>query len=468
MSVYKIYDRAYKDYVPDNEILRILNIIVLSVAVGTLLFTAQLGIAFTGYVTALGAGELVFGIISAMPVVAGLLQIPVSYLAQKNGKYKQIFLIGGIIQRTSWIVIAFIPYIFPVAQSHIWSLVVLVTLGAIGGSFVAITHMTLMASIIPQNIRGRYITTRQKVSTVAGMIAGISIAFVLDYVPGFLGYTLVFAVGGVAGLADILMYTKVSFTSIPKREEGFSLLSGIKGCFTSKIMRNYLIFWTYWQFVVNLTAPYFGLYALEVLGLSFVNLIVFGAVIMQAITFLVVSRWGVFLDRYGSVPVLTIATVTASFTMGVWLFAVPGSVIPVIIFNIFGGLFWCAIDACFLNMQITHTPSKDRPTTLAIIAVFTAGAAAIALILGGALLEVFSPIMGRLQLTFLGTPFDHFKLLFSIGIVLRFIGIALFLPKVWNEKEKTVREALAMAYDETAYRVRYELSRLRIRRRPKE
>ena len=465
MSINRLFDRAYRDYVADGEVLRILNIIILSVAVGTFLFTAQLGIAFTGYISALGAGEFVFGVVSAMPVIAGLLQIPASYLAQKSGKYKQMFLIGGLLQRISWLVIAFIPFLFPVEGSQIWALVVLVTLGAMGGSFIAITHMTLFASVVPADIRGRYITTRHKVTTVCGIISGLCIAFMLDNMPGFYGYTLVFAIGGIAGIIDILMYTGVKFSSIPKKTDGYSLMNGIRGCFTSKRMRNFLIYWTYWFFVVNLTAPYFGLYAIDVLGLSFTSIIVLGTIVAQALTLLVVSKWGVFLDRYGSVPTLMIAATTASVTMSAWLFAVPGSVVPIIVFNFFGGIFWCAIDACFINMQITHTPTEDRPTTLAIFALFTSGAAAVALITGGALLEVFYPVMNRLDFTFFGTPFDNFKLLFAIGIVLRFTGIIIFLPKVWNEKEMTNRSAYAMAYDEASYRVRYELSRLRFPRR---
>jgi len=448
--------------------LRILNVIVLSVALGTFLFQAQFGVAFAGFISALGAGDFAFGVISAMPVIAGLLQIPVSYLAQKSGKYKKMFLIGGVIQRASWIVVAFIPFIFPVADSQLWSVIVLVTLSAMAGSFVAIAHMTLFASVVPQEIRGRYITTRHKVATVMALVAGICIAFMLDFIPGFLGYTLVFAIGGVGGLADILLYARVDFSGIPAKSDSFSLISGIKGCFTSSRMRNYLIFWTFWFFVVNMKAPFINRYAIDVLELSFVSIIIFGSIVAQLITLFVVSRWGVFLDRYGSIPVLTVATVVSSLGVVVWLFATPGNIVPVIVFNTIGGFFWCALDACFLNMQISHTPTEGRPTTLAIFAVFTSGATAVALLTGGALLEFFSPIMARAELTFAGTPFDHFKLLFSISILLRLSGSIFLLPRVWNEKEMTVREAFAMAYDETAYRIRYEISRLRIRRRPKE
>lgn len=464
VPVYRLFNRTYRDYVRSGEVLRTLNIIILSAAVGTFLFSAQGGVAFTGYASTLGAGEFAFGVISALPVLAGLMQIYVSHLAVKTGKYKTMFLVGGIVQRTSWLIIAVIPFIFAVEQSRLWSLMVLVTLAAMGGSFAAITHTTLMGSIIPIEIRGRYITTRQRVTTAASLLAGLCFAFLLDYVPGFLGYTVVFAIGGIAGLIDILMYVRVEFTAIPKKPEGFSLFKAIKSCFTTPTLRNYLLFWTFWFFTISMSGPFFNKYAIDVLALSYTTIIIFGQIVSQIIAIIVIPRWGIFLDRYGSVPLMMISTISSTILIFVWMFAAPGVIWPLVVFNLFGGLFWSAHDACMTNMQLSHTPSVGRPAALAVYAVFTSLAAAAGFIFGGALLETFSPIMERLSFTYFGTPLDHYKVLFCIVIVLRFLIIGLFLPKVWNEKELTLREAYIKAYRDIGNGLKYELSRFKFKR----
>lgn len=445
-----------------DEMLRQLNVIILSAAIGTFLFTAHGGVAFAGYASALGAGELAFGLLNALPVLAGLLQLYVSYLASKTGKYKRLFLIGGVVQRFSWIVIAFIPFIFPVEESRLFVLVVMVTLAAMGGSFAVISHMTLMSSVIPIEIRGRYVTTRQRVSTAAALLFGLVIALLLDNVPGFLGYTIVFGLGGIAGLIDILMYIRVDFSGIPHKPGGFSLKEGIRTCFTTKKMRNYLIFWTFWCFAINLNGPFFNKYAVDVLQLSYITIIIFGQMAAQTITFLIVTRWGVFLDRYGSVPMMLISSIGSTTIALVWLFAMPGVWWPLLVFNILGGVFWCANDACMVNMQLSHTPEKGRPTALAIFAVFTSIATATGLILGGALFEMFSPIMASLEWTIFGTNLDHFKVVFCIGIVTRYIVIGIFLPRVWNEKGMHYSEAYAKLRRDIKSRLNYRLSHLRI------
>ena len=462
--MYRLYNRAYREYVRSESVLQQLNLIVLAAAIGTFMFTAIGGVAFTGYASALGAGEFAFGVITALPILAGLFQIYASHIAVKSGKYKRMFIVGGVCQRVLWTITAFIPYIFPVEESRLWSLIVIVTLASMSASFVVISHTTLMGSVIPIDIRGRFVAARQRVSTAASLLFGFGIAFVLDNIPGFLGYTIVFAVGGIAGIIDILLYFKIDFSGIPERPEGFSVKQGMKDCFTVPKVRNYLVFWTLWCFAINISGPFFNKYAIDVLSLSYISIIIFGQIAAQTMAFLVIQRWGVFLDRYGSVPMMLISSVSATVIMTVWLFATPGSIWPMFVFNVLGGMFWCANDACMVNMQLTHTPSKGRPAALAVYAVFTSLSTAAALIVGGALLESLSPVMEKLNWTFLGTPFDHYKLVFCIAILIRYTVIFVFLPKVWNEKEMHFKEAYAKLYANLKDRIKYGFAVIKLRK----
>ena len=159
---------------------------------------------------------------------------------------------------------------------------------------------------------------------------------------------------------------------------------------------------------------------------------------------------------------MMIAGTGSTLLLFVLLFAVPGSVWPIFIFNAIGGIFLCAHDAGMVNMQFSHTPSEGRPQALAVYAVFTSIAAAAALIIGGAVLELLSPVMERANLTFAGTPFDHYKLLFVVAIALRLTVILVFLPRVWNEKDMTLREAYAKVYRDSYARLKYTYSMIRM------
>jgi MFS family permease len=438
-------NRSYRSAVRDDGLLRSLDIIVISAACGTLLFANTAGAALTGYASAFGAGEFMFGLISALPVLASLSQLFVSYLVEKTGRRKMLFMVGGIAQRALWIAAAFIPYFLPgrLAPLREWALLAIITAAAVAGSFVNVTHVSMVAEVVPMGIRGRYITTRQRITTLFSLAAGLGAAFVLDHSRGFAGFSVVFGVGGVAGLADILLYARFSFPEVRRGGRRFSFADGFRECFKAPKTRDYLVFWAVWGFAINLASAFFNKYALDALHLSFAQVIIFGQIAANAVTILVISRWGRFIDRYGCAPLLFLTGAATSIITLVWLPSTPGSVAPLVIFNLLGGIVWCGTDASALNMQLSHTPDIGRPLTLAIYAIITSSTAAIAFIAGGAFLEAMAPVMAKAGLTLFGTPFDHYKLLFAITAVLRFLAVAVFLPRVWNEKGMTARQAYA-------------------------
>ncbi|MCL1819315.1 MAG: MFS transporter [Oscillospiraceae bacterium] len=460
-SITNIISRSYRDHVRDGETLKMLNTMILAVAVGMILFTANGGAAFTGLASAIGTGEFAFGMIFAMPVFAGLLQLYVSHLVEKTGKCKRMFMIGGVIQRIAWFCVAFIPYVFPVTQSRVFALIVLVTLAAMAGSFTNVTFLSMMAVVVPIEIRGRYITVRQRVMTFVSLVTGLCIAFILDNAPGFLGYTIIFAVGGIAGLIDILMFWKAKFPEVRKDSSEVTLFKGMKECFSISKTRNYMIFWMLWNFAAFLSAPFGTKYAIDVLSLSFVSIIIFGQITANIITVTILHRWGVLIDRYGSTPLLMISTLVTSLSAFVWLFAVPGNIWPLFIINIIGGFFWCANEACAASMQFSHTPERGRSIALAVYVVGTAVSSAAAMAIGGAVLETLNPIMKELDLTVFGTPFDHYKVIFSVSAVLRIAVVLIFLTRVWNEKGYTLRQAYKRFFDDTKSRWQYEKRRFR-------
>ena len=460
MRICKLFNRSYRSIVHDDELLRNLDLIALSAAIGTILFSNTGGAALTGYASALGAGALMFGLISALPILGSLMQLYVSYMIEKTGKSKALFLIGGLAQRVLWTLTAAIPLLLPdrFAQYRVWALLAMITLAAMGASFVGVTHTSMVAEVVPINIRGRYMTTRQRVSTVVSMLAGFGSSIVLDHFTGLSGYTIVFAVSGVAGLCDILMYVRFKFPETKRSTEGFSLAKGFRECFKTVRTRDYIIFFCVWSFAVNISAPFFSKYSIDVLRLSFSQIIIFGQISANIMALLIIKRWGMFIDRYGCVPLMLITgSVTAVLTL-VWLPAAPGDFIPLLVFNAIGGLFWCANDACAANMQLSHTPDMGRPLALAIYAVVTSVSSAAAFICGGAFLELMGPPMASAGLTVFGTPFDNYKLLFCIATALRFVAVLVFLPRVWNEKERATKEV----YNEIRHRLVYNVKMLRV------
>jgi MFS family permease len=432
----RLFNRSYRGYCQTEGTLRQLDIILVSAAFGNVLFANTTGAALTGYAAALGAGEFLFGVISALPVLASLVQLFASYMVEKTGDRRLLLLCGGLAQRALWVVAAFIPYFIPPAAQglRVYALLALVTMASASSSFVNVSHMSMVAEVVPMHIRGRYLTTRQRVITLFAMGGGLGGAFVLDHVAGMLGFAIVFGVGGLFGLADILMYWNFDFPPMRRAEHRITLAEGFRACFGTPKTRDFLIFWGAWTFAINLSSQFFNLYAIEVLGLPFTTIVLFGQIMSNVAAILVVQRWGRFTDRYGCAPLLMITCTVTGLLCLVWLPARPGGVLPLLLFNLLGGFFWCGTDTSALGMQLSHTPDIGRPLSLAIYAVVTNVSGAVAFLVGGAFLQWAKPLFADPGIRFAGAHFDHYKLLFAITAFARVLVAFALLPRVWNEK----------------------------------
>ncbi len=437
MKSLRILDNLYDGYISDNNQRKNLNLVILAAAIGTIFFSQSTGAATTGLASAFGANDFVFGLMWALPVFASLAQLYASYLIEKTGKNRKIFLIFGIIQRGIWLIVALLPYLVPevLAHTRIWFMVVILTLSSIAATFVNAGFYSFFADMVPMGIRGRYISFRSRICTIFSMISGLAAAWVLDSIPGFPGYTLVFAVASVFGVLDIVVFFWVDTPPIKQNSSNSSVIAGLKLMYSDKKVLNYILFWSIWSFAINLSSPFFTKYTIEVQGLSFTQIIIFGQIACNVVTILALPLWGRALDRYGSKPVLFFSCTVTAILILVWFPADKGSVLPLFIFNALGGLVWCAGDIASQNMLLSHTPETGRSMVTSIYFVTNAIGSAIAFTLGGAFLELTKPFFSQANLSLFGWPIDHYKSLFALSIIARLLPIIFVLPKVWSEKE---------------------------------
>lgn len=441
-----------------RELKRSLNYVILGVTFGMVCFTITGGSALTGYARELGAGDFIYGILMAMPVVGGVVQLYASYLLEKTGKRKSIFLTFGVVQRLLWIPIALVPYIVPSGINffRIWSVILLITISSMSGAFVNVSFYSWMSDLIPINIRGRYFSIRSRFSTMSGLLAGFAAAWILDRLSGFTGYTVVFVISGIFGTADILSFIKVRDIPMKKPESHISMLKAIKESFSNTSFRKYVLFWTAWGFAINMSSPYFNMYALGPLKMSFMELTVAGQLACNLTTIFFITKWGRFLDRYGSKPVLYITCIGTALLPILWLFASPGHYVPILLFNLIGGAIWCGTDITNQNMLISNIPEDNRSTSIAVYFVITSLIGnALAYVAGGFFLEQVQKAASEVH--FSGITFNHYEVLFILTSLMRLASVFIFLPGISENRSAPMKAV----YAEAARNMKNQIQRIR-------
>ncbi len=401
------------------------------------------GTALTGYAKALGAGDFVFGVLNGIPLAAALLQIPASMLVSRTHKRKKYMLTYGVFSRAMWIVIGLVPFFVPVNPIwlRLWTVIFLVGISSVSGAFINVCFTPWLADLVPIRIRGRWMSLRDAINSVGGVLIGLLTAFLLDTIPGFNGYAIVFVMGGIVGVLDMCCFIPVEevYSQPPVK---INLFKSSKQIFQDKVFFRFMLFWTAWCFTANLSGPYLGRYALS-MGLSYMQLMLCGQIAASLTTVSVVWLWGRLLDTYGNKPILWVSCLVAAITPGFFIFSTPGNIWPMLLHNVVGAFFWSASNLTATSMQLSCSPDDQRPVYIAMFSCVTSlFGAFLGVLTAGALLEGMHVMVDSGALSFLGPMADAYKLVFLFSVLAR-LGIVLyFVPKMENSTGLTARDML--------------------------
>ncbi|MDR0395850.1 MAG: hypothetical protein LBH66_00935 [Oscillospiraceae bacterium] len=430
-----------------DSLRRCLNLIIISGAFGTVNGNITGGAAWTGFLRAIQANAAALGIFAAIPVAANSVQILISYALERTGRRREWMLRVGIAGRMLWAVIGLIPYVIPMSapQLRIVTAMVFVALCAGSNAVISVSFYSLVTDLVPMRMRGRYFGVRQVFCLVAGILTGLLVSALLDRVEGYAGYTIALTIAGVFGGADIALFALCDWPKMRAREGGGESLGRmLLAVARNKRFRKITLIMLYWGFAVNICAPFYNVYMLEVIGMTYTQVTLVNQVLPNVITVFVISWWGRRMDTHGNKPVMQL---TGLFTMAyplLWLFTGPNVFWILVITNIASGLLSTAFDLGAQNMYLNAAPDVNR--SMYISAYFAAtqlfgNAASNAL--GGMLVQNVLPALEALNWHIAGIAMTRYHFIYLISGALRIVMILGLLPMMQEDDCKSAR-ALAM------------------------
>ena len=431
----------YDEFQLPKVIRRSLNLILLANLFGNLhgIICGGGTTAMVGLANELHAGDLAFGLINGIPQAAALLQIPFSMLVNRTHQRKRYMLTLGLFSRALWILFGLIPLVIPTnpAWLPLWTMIFLLGISSCCGAVINVCWLPWFSDLAPARLRGRWFSFRDMLIAGFNLAFGLLTAWMLDTLPVPTRYVIVFALGGFLGMLDMLCFglCEEKYSDAPRKLHMGAVLKRIR---KERPFCRLIVMWTAWCFASNLTGPYLGRYSINEMGLSFMQMTVFGTAAAAVATILVMSRWGKAMNHYGCRSVMLISTVATSLTDAFYLFSVPGSIWPVLLRNFFGAACWSGCNLAANSMQLSASPDEARPSYIAIFACITSlVGVAFGTLCGGALLEFWENAG-----LFSGRP-DRLQVLVIIGVVLRLLVALLLVPPLENDRDGTPRQMLA-------------------------
>jgi len=439
---------------------RSLFYVLISAMFVTVNMVVTTGAAWTGFIIKLGLNAFALGALAAIPVAANAIQILISYLFERTGKRRELFLWIGIIGRAMWIVAGLIPLFFPVPGDvlRVLTLVMVVAVCSCSNAVISVGYLSLISDIVPMRMRGRFLGTRSALSLTTAVIAGILISQLIDRTSEYTGYIIALVLAGIFGALDIACYLRVEWPAMkrPERERA-SLWKMILTVLRDKRFRYIILMMTFYGFAVNITAPFWYMYMLEVIGMTYTQIALINQVLPNIIGMMVIAWWGGRMDAHGNKPVFQTTGFFMMLYPLLWMFSGPGVFWMLIPLNLATGLVTNAFDLSAQNTYLKAAPEINRSMYISVFLACTQLCGnATASMLGGWLLQNAAPRLEALNLSLAGFRMTRYHYLFLLSGILRVIMVLFLLPRLKEEGSSRTRDLIR----ESARDARLSLARV--------
>jgi MFS family permease len=332
---------------------------------------------------------------------------------------------GALLQAFCLLPLAFVPLFAP--EHATYALIPIVFIYLSGANLGSPQWNSLIGDLVPERVRGRFFAHRTRLSSIASVTALIVAGLVLDGMDGlqlaYWGFVIIFLFAMFARFTSAwhlrAMHEPVAKVAALEIPGDLSLYRRFRH---SRLLR-FSLFFAAMQFAVAISGPYFTLYLLRDLALSYFEFmtITVASVLVQ---FLTLNRWGRLADLFGNRLLLITTGSIITLIPSLWLISTHYAWLLTV--QALSGLAWSGFTLSATAFVFDLTPAEHRATLFALHNIF----AALGVFLGaslGAALALFVPP----EIHFAGLTITVLTPLYGLFLASCFTRLAvalLFLP----------------------------------------
>ena len=381
----------------------------------------------------LGASPIQIGLSASLPPFVGALGqlFGVRLLRHSIGR-KKIIVVGAAITTFCWLLFSLLataPRLLDAGPAELLPFLVIgisilyyAASGALSPSW-----NSLLGDVVPQEIRGWFFGVRSRsiaMFTFLGLFLG---GFVLEIGRQrqleFLGFVVVFFLATVSRAVStraLRAHEDPPF-AFPKREY-FSFWQFIRRAPHSNFAK-FVIFVAIVNFAISISGPFFSLYMLRDMQLSYSTFAIISAVAALA-QFIFMKGWGKVVDRVGSKSIMNFCGVGIAFSPMLWLFS--RNIWWLLAAQAYGGFIWAGFNLAALTFLFDAVTPAKRGLCAAYQACITNVLVVCGALLGGFLV---THVPARIQLgDFSAEMFSGLQWIFLLSGSIRLVAAAILLP----------------------------------------
>lgn len=339
------------------------------------------GPILTIFIIYLGGSSQEVGLAFAIPALANIFQLVAAFYMQRFSNRRLLLTLSGVIHRALWVATGLIPFLVPEEQ-RVTVFIGMFMLSFLANSTASVFWTSIIADMVPVQVRGRYFGIR---NTVHWAVASISLLVggqILEQFNEQTAFIILYAGSAVCTVwnaFELWRYPNPPFERSKESSSAALFLKPIKDYGYMKAT----IFISLFILLQNIAVPLFSFVMLETLHISkwWITVI---TTVQMVVMMLSYYYWGTMNTRFATRTLLlwTLPIIALSCLLWAGIEILPVLLVLIGV-HIALGFGTGGYNLLIFNFIIGDTPKADRPMYVAVFSALTGATGFIGPLLGG-------------------------------------------------------------------------------------
>jgi MFS family permease len=387
------------------------------------------------FALAYGASNAQVGQLTAVAsLLAAISVFPGAWAVGAIGRRKPIVVVAGAgVARILLLVWACVPFFIHDPNIAIWGIIIINALITFASNFSVPAWTSMVADIVPLDMRGRYFSSRTLIMNVMALVVVPLSGWLVTTGNGisglpFGGYQLVFFLAFATGLVSTFSFGRIKEKVDPNLQaRQRRLRDTARRINATPGFMGFVISAFIWNIGIQVAGPFFNVYLVSKLGAN-TTMVGLLASVTTVFALITQGRWGRLADRRGNLWIMGVTGLLIPFLPLMW--AIVAAPWQVIFINLGAGILWTGYNLASFNLLLEMAPHDARADAAALFQFVVVGAAILGPLAGGYLADAIG-----------------YQPVFLLSAAWRWLGIFAFL---WLAARPAARARKLAAADEGA------------------
>lgn len=380
---------------------------------------------FTAFALTFHATTSQIGLLNVLPAFIGTFAQLASVLWLRWFDHRHAIVVGGATtQAILWLPLLLLPFLFP--EYGVILIITCAVLLVVVGHFTIPAWNSLITDLLDPNTRGVYFAKRARIMSATSfatlLMGGLLLSWTQQHQVAWVGFATLFLIAASARGFAAHALRRLDESDAPVTEHLNLRLQDFFGAGRHDAFFRFLLFSGFMHISALLAGPYFALYLLRDLHLSYMEYSMWAAAAVLG-GFLAINGWGRIGDLYGNRKLL----MTTGYGLPIlpFLYLATEEVWWLIMINGLAGMIWSGFNLGLQNIVYDLVKSEERAAAVAVSNGIIGASAFIGTMIGGFLSTILAPNLtfGDFEVQFA----SNLPVIFLVSALLRIAVVILFI-----------------------------------------